>query len=211
MRTKRTISRVCRCCAGEFFVTPYVVEIGKGLYCSQSCHYGKQAQRVALNADGVTATVALHAADGSIRAHALIDASDADFAGQWPWHLSDSGYAVRGDRQDGKLRILRLHRELFGIAPGDHREVDHINRNKLDDRRSNLRVATRDEQMQNVPSKPGSSSQYRGVHWHRHRKKWVARIGVGGKSMYLGLFSSEAEAAEAARAARARLMPYAVD
>lgn len=161
--------------------------------------------------DDTTVRIPLRARDGRIRGYTLIDVVDTDFVNQWTWRLSTKGYAVRGQAVNGKIYSFRLNRVLLGLVTGDVLEVDHINLDKLDNRRSNLRVIPKAAQQQNVPSNAGSSSKYRGVSWHRKAGKWETHIYVGRKKHYLGLFSTEEEAAEVARAARARLMPYATN
>jgi hypothetical protein len=92
-------------------------------------------------------------------------------------------------------------------------EVDHIDRDRLNYRRTNLRVfrKTQGANPQNKPSYHGSSSAYRGVSWHKGTQKWMAYVKTQGRVTYLGVFTSEQEAAEAARAGRQRLLPFAVD
>lgn len=71
--------------------------------------------------------------------------------------------------------------------------IDHINRDKLDNRRSNLRIATKAQNRSNstiVLSKTG----YKGVHWAKHASKWVAAITISGKSKYLGYWDSPEDA-----------------
>lgn len=104
-----------------------------------------------------------------------------------------------------------LHRLLLGLAHGDKREGDHRNRNRLDYRRQNLRIVSKGANGQNVSSSRGATSHYRGVSWVKAISKWMARVETNGKSMYLGVFANETEAAEVARVARKRLLPYATD
>lgn len=159
-----------------------------------------------------TAQIPLRARDGRIRAFAIIDAADADWVNQWKWYLSDTGYVKRRTpRRDGRQRNVPLHRELLGLVSGDGKVVDHIDHNRLNCRRSNLRVVTSAQNNQNKLSKRGSASQYRGVTWHKAAGKWMAQVMVGRRYTYLGLFTEEAEAARASSDARKRLMPYSVE
>jgi hypothetical protein len=160
--------------------------------------------------DGTTAMIPLHARDGSIRAYALVNATDAQWAGQWRWCLSDEGYAVRNEWVGGH-RMVRMHRDLLGLPRGQYPEVDHQNRNRLDNRRENLRICSRGDNSQNKPSQRGSTSRHRGVYWDSTRQKWHAQVRAGGKTYHLGRFSDESEAAQVASDARKRLMPYAVE
>jgi hypothetical protein len=99
----------------------------------------------------------------------------------------------------------------MGLAHGDDRRIDHINRNKLDCRRSNLRLATHAENLQNTAGNRGTSSRYRGVTRRRDTGKWQAQAGLNGEYHYLGLFDDEAAAAAASSAFRAANMPFAVE
>jgi hypothetical protein len=173
-----------------------------------------------MQGDDTTVRVPLRAKDGTVRAYALIDAADAEFVNQWRWHLSRKGYVERSQylgrsQKDGSkprylVSIFKLHRELLGLSAGDGIEGDHVNRDKLDNRRQNLRSVSHPGNVQNTSARGGSSA-YRGVSWRSDTCKWRAFTRFNGKMIHLGSFSTETEAAEAARAARARLMPYAVD
>ncbi len=76
-------------------------------------------------------------------------------------------------------------------------DVDHINGNRLDNRKCNLRLATRSQNLQNSRKRTGCSSRFKGVNWLGQNKRWRARIKVFGKEIALGCFISELEAAEA--------------
>jgi len=144
---------------------------------------------------------------GEAIAMALLDDTDAHLAAL-AWHLDASGYAVRlGPRIDGRQCGYRLHREVLGLAPGDERQADHVNGNRLDCRRSNLRIVTPGENMHNVRSR-GGTSRHRGV-YRRPSGRWAAQVRSGGRSFVLGTFDTEAEAAEAARRGRSMLLPLA--
>lgn len=152
--------------------------------------------------------IPLRARDGSIRAYAIIDGPDADFVNQWCWGMDGKGYARRSE--DGK--DVYLHRELLGLPRiRDGREGDHRDRNRLNNRRANLRPATHAQNLQNQPGHRGSSSTLRGVCWEQRKSRWRAGVTVNGKWRHLGYFLTEEEAAEAARSGRVRLLPYAVD
>lgn len=120
-----------------------------------------------------------------------------------PWSKHRGGYAV--------TRSLGLmHRNVLNLEPGDRRQADHIDRNRLNNTRTNLRVVTAAQNSQNRASKPGSSSRYRGVGWDKSRNLWVAYVRADGKSKYLGRYADEDEAGRVAREARQLLMPYSI-
>lgn len=164
--------------------------------------------------DPATIELPLHNRQGDVVAYAIIDACDARLA-EYTWNLDGQGY-VRRDalvaEGFGKRRAVYLAREVAGCQPGDGLIVDHWDRNKLNNRRSNLRVVTNAQNCQNraPEGNRGSVSRFRGVHPHS-RGKWQAQFKLNGKTHYLGLFESEEEAARAAATARAEHMPYSAE
>jgi len=105
-------------------------------------------------------------------------------------------YAVA--RQKGRPVRIRMHRLLMGARPDQ--EVDHIDGNTLDNRRSNLRLASRAENGRNRRLNSNSASGVRGVN-RGHSGAWESRIKVDGHTIYLGTFSTIEEAAGARRGA----------
>lgn len=156
-----------------------------------------------MSADGLTAQVPLCDRHGNVRAYATIDATDADIVGQNCWSLN-FGYANSG-------RLGKLHRFILGLASSDECQVDHIDRDRLNCRRSNLRLATHGTNMQNKANYHGSRSRFRGVTWLKNYERWQARVQVNGNRMLIGFYDNEEEAGAAAREARLRLMPFATD
>ncbi len=75
-------------------------------------------------------------------------------------------------------------------------EVDHINGNGLDNRRKNLRICTRLQNVRNTPKRKDTQSKFKGVHFLKKRDKWIARIQVEGKRINSGYFNTELEAAK---------------
>jgi hypothetical protein len=197
----------CSTCGKPFARFPS--EVKARVYCSVACRW--KCPPLAISEDGLTAFVPLRAIDGSVRAHAIIDAADAAFVNQWRWSLLTVGYACRNEKTDGRTRLIYLHRELMGLPRiADSRHVDHIDRDKLNLTRSNLRIVTKAQNEQNRGA-IGGTSEHRGVCWNRVRQLWKAAIQVDGRTINVGHFPTEEEAAKAALAARRRHMPYAVD
>lgn len=140
----------------------------------------------------------------------MVDEEDRERLAIHRWHLHSDGYAMRSEGPRKARRTVYMHREVLGLAASDPRQVDHINRDKLNNRKANLRVIDRAVQQQNRPSW-GATSNHRGVSWDAQRLKWRAHCWVGGRNHYLGRFDSEQAAAEAAADYRRRHMPYATD
>lgn len=96
---------------------------------------------------------------------------------------------------------LKLHRYLYEqfhnvkLIPEEH--INHINFIKYDNRISNLEIVSEQQNHQWVGKKKNNTSGYKGVHWHKDRKKWVAQIGVNRKSKFLGRFTNIEDATKA--------------
>ena len=120
-----------------------------------------------------------------------------------PQKKSRTYYAIRVISNCEKtLRIVSLHREIMNEPKG--LLVDHKNGDGLDNRRANLRTATRFDNIHNRRKrKTKTSSRYTGVHIDKETGRWVVRIRNRGKRIWLGSFAEEEEAAKAYdRAAR---------
>lgn len=95
----------------------------------------------------------------------------------------------------GVQTVLYLHRGIAGAANGQ--QVDHRNRNGLDNQRSNLRPADQAQNNANAVKRSGCTSFFKGVAWEKRSEKWVAYINAGGKRVQIGLFQDERKAAHA--------------
>lgn len=125
---------------------------------------------------------------------------DIDKVTQWNWWLftrtaHHGVYAVAKVKQeDGSYRSVLLHRHL--MKPPAGMQVDHIDGDGLNCRRSNMRLVTPAENSQNQRRRrEGYSSQYKGV--CRHKTGWRASIKCNGIASYLGSYRNEEDAAEA--------------
>jgi hypothetical protein len=137
---------------------------------------------------------------------AIVDAEDADLI-EYRWYISSKSkrgeytrYASRNvpKRESGvKGTITYMHRDILARMLGrplaKHERVDHINGNGLDNRRSNLRLATHQQNMRNRRRSTLNTSGYKGVHWDKQANKWHARIEVDDKKRTLGYFDTPEE------------------
>jgi hypothetical protein len=128
---------------------------------------------------------------------ALVDDVDFECLNQYKWYVkkeSQAYYACRhGSRKKEPRPFYRMHRCITNAPKG--MEVDHINGDGLDNRRSNLRIVTHRQNCQNQQYKK-ITSKYPGVCWHKASDKWAAAISINGKPKHLGLFKTELEAFE---------------
>lgn len=125
---------------------------------------------------------------------AIVDEADFEWLNQWKWSYSSSGYAYRHQYGMGRIITIRMHRLIMSTP--DKMETDHINGNKLDNRRANLRICTKSKNNMNRKSTVGSS-KYKGVCWDKNKCKWLTRIKINGKQIFVGRFANESEAAKA--------------
>lgn len=131
---------------------------------------------------------------------ALVDDRDYARIAAHKWYCATNGYAARTEidysrprKADGNLggRTVLMHREVLGF-PVD--AIDHMNGNKLDNRRSNLRTCTAQQNQGN--RKPNKGKKYRGVTVRRALPgRFIAEIGINGKQVYLGWFGTAESAA----------------
>ena len=130
----------------------------------------------------------------------ILDQQDYYRFAHLKWSLSaydGKYYAVCNIKVNSQnTRIIRLHREIMNAPKGIL--VDHKNGHSLDNLSSNLRLATRSQNMYNrSKNKSKKSSKYVGVFFDKRRKRWYAQIGYEGKQIWLGYFDTEIEAARA--------------
>lgn len=138
----------------------------------------------------------------------IVDDIDADLANV-SWYLS-LGYGVRAFGPHESPTRVKAHRLILerkiGRPLAKHELTDHINGNRLDNRRANLRAATSSQNLQNRHGiDPRNTSGYRGVWWNRRRRKWQAEVRMGGRRAWSAEFDVLKEAAQAAAQKRAEL------
>lgn len=140
---------------------------------------------------------------GKVTGYAIIEPEDWELVRDFRW-FKDHGYASACVPGSKRVRMARL---IVGLKPGGTLCVDHINRDRLDNRRSNLRVVTKGQNGQNVSARWNASSRHRGVSFREG--KWTARCTVNGKVHFLGDFTDEDEAGRVAREFRMAHLPFA--
>lgn len=142
---------------------------------------------------------------------ALVDESDHAALAAHKWCATNNGlgrfYALRHVRRaDGSWRTLYMHNAIMGEPPQPGLTADHRDTTaSLDNRRENLRWATRQQQTWNRRRSSSNTSGYKGVTWSSRCKKWQARIRHGGKDIFLGYYGTAEAAGKAYDIAASRL------
>lgn len=133
---------------------------------------------------------------------ALVDEQDWERVSKYKWRAEKGGsgvwYAFRRFWIKGKGRRVSLHRFILNLTSVSYPYVDHKNRNGLDCRRENLRLATYSQNSANVKTPSRNTTGYRGVvREKRRRSPWLAQIKKENKQYYLGLHKTAEDAARA--------------
>lgn len=136
--------------------------------------------------------------------YVTVDDEDFEFLNQFSWSLSSKGYAaayipVKFKHKYGNTNI-QMQRMLMWDSVSNGQIVDHINRDKLDNRKENLRICNMSESNMNrgvihFKKRQNIVSSYKGVWWDK--TKWRSAITVNGRKIYLGRFNVEKDAAVA--------------
>lgn len=128
---------------------------------------------------------------------ALVDDEDYEWLMQWKWFAMKTPHGFvavrnRGSWDEPGTATIYMHREIMETAQG--MEVDHIDHNKLNDQRYNLRNCSALQNKCNKRSYYGTS-KYKGVSWNKKANKWMSRIASKGEHIHLGYYDDEEEAA----------------
>lgn len=139
---------------------------------------------------------------GRVIGHAKVNA-EFTWLRQWRWRKSIGGYAMRAVSAAKHGRVIDniwMHRVVIGCY--SHFEVDHINRDRLDNRVENLRMVTRAENMLNKKRYANNKSGTTGVWFDKKIGRYIAYVCKDGKQVFLGRHETHEEAAMVAADAR---------
>ena len=142
---------------------------------------------------------------------ALVDDELYDELNKYHWSISSNGYAQRRIKIGDKVSTILMHRQIMELTFGDSICVDHINGNRLDNRKSNLRICSRTENNHNMRISKRNKSGAKGV-FHltieyetkkgiSRKDYWRASIMVDRKNIFLGTFSYNPNGLERAKKA----------
>jgi len=127
---------------------------------------------------------------------AFVDALDPKEPWRFKWRAQRDGntfYAARNVRLGkGRWTVQTLHKFLTEAPQTDHQDCDGLN-----NQRYNLRPCTSQQNNANRRKSKGCSSDFKGVYWDKRDSRWCSQIGVNGKTIRLGRFADEVEAANA--------------
>ena len=128
---------------------------------------------------------------------AIVDSNDYEYLSQWKWCCSEDGYAVRSEKSNERKNNIRkqikMHRVIMN--PISKINIDHIDGDKLNNCKHNLRIATTSQNGMNRKKSANCTSKFKGVYWNKTEKKWKVTIRSNSKYYHLGYFKSETEAA----------------
>jgi len=124
----------------------------------------------------------------------IVDDADYEWLNKWKWHgtwnpSAKTYYVWRGDGN------TTMHRMILNATKGIL--VDHKNHDTLDNRRVNLRLATRTQNAANKKIPSNNTSGFKGVSWHKRNKKFRASVMLSYKEIHLGYFDDPKEGAKA--------------
>jgi hypothetical protein len=125
---------------------------------------------------------------------AIVDDIDFPTLNKYKWSFHGK-YAHRVEIIGGKQKHIYMHRDIMAFPVGC--DIDHINGNKLDNRKSNLRICTRSQNNANMGKPSNNTSGYKGVSWDKRANKWVARLNSNGKLQWSKHFDNKIDAAKA--------------
>lgn len=129
----------------------------------------------------------------------LIDLEDVEKVKHIKWHRTDlqrSTYYC----SSSNCKIKKLHRLIMEVSDPNI-VVDHINHNGLDNRKSNLRICTNQQNICNCNIPKNNKSGHKGVYWAKDKHKWTAQITINNKTKYLGRYDNIEDAIEARKKA----------
>ena len=137
--------------------------------------------------------------------YALVDDDDYERLSKFYWKVGTIKkgaykYAVRHIYKNKTSQVIFMHRDVLGMASlklsDDKLQVDHINHNGFDNRKSNLRKCTNSQNMANTKIRSNNKSGYKGVKNNSHNpNKWEVALRFNKTNFYIGLFDDKIEAA----------------
>jgi hypothetical protein len=130
---------------------------------------------------------------------ALVDDEDFEYLNQFKWcavKARDTYYAIRSGYDKGRKPQIKMHRFISELADSNIL-CDHKDGNGLNNQKHNLRVSNKSQNGMNRGPQKNGTSKYKGVSWFAKANKWMAKITINKKQMYIGCFNDIEDAAKA--------------
>lgn len=124
----------------------------------------------------------------------IVDDEDYEYLNQWKWYTFKSRPNLIYVTRRINNKTIYLHRFILNIT-NKNTIIDHIDGNPLNNQKSNLRICTQSENMQNARKHKNCSSKYKGVCWDKNRNKWIVNLDINKKRIHIGRFNLEKDAA----------------
>lgn len=122
----------------------------------------------------------------------LVDDDDFAILAKYKWKRSNHGYAIHRYCRETSAKTMLLHRMI--TCPPKDMQVDHINGNKLDNRRENLRLATAAQNARNSKLSRSNKTGFKGTRFLARTGRFSAQIRIAGTTKHLGYFDTAEEA-----------------
>lgn len=134
------------------------------------------------------AIIMIHRKDGSIH-EMLIDLDDVEFVSEYRWSIDGNGYAVSN--------ILKKTLHTILVKGGKSEVIDHRNQNKLDNRKFNLRIASKSLNSINSKMNKNNKTGVKGVFFYKRKNKFIAYLTLNKKRIDFGYFENIEDAIKA--------------
>jgi hypothetical protein len=173
--------------------------VKSGGYCSkhdgQVRKFGKILERTIYDpnefiVDGEICRMNIFDKSAKFKCQVLIDAEDLEKVSAYKWYFDHSNRMVSNNE------IGYLSRFIMNVTDFKMK-VDHINQDRLDNRKENLRLCTNSENCRNRGKQTNNTSGYKGVYWNKKNEAWIAAIKLHGKFYHIGCFPNKKSAAKA--------------
>jgi len=135
--------------------------------------------------------IKLYDREGNKKIETIIDTEDYEKVKGIKWYLGDGKYVIHSRY---KKASLKLHRTILELSENDNSIIDHIDGNPLNNKKSNLRICTSQQNTFNQKKRINNTSGFKGIFWNKIESKWESRIGVNCKRIFLGHFKNKIDA-----------------
>lgn len=126
---------------------------------------------------------------------AIVDNDDYIYLSSKSWYADVAGYALRTEKINGKKQAVWMHRLIMDCPK--NKFIDHVNGDRLDNRKVNLRVCEHRQNLANTKIRKDNVTGFKGVSVTKRSTSFEAKIQHQGKNIYIGRFKDKLDAAKA--------------